>query len=77
MHQILTSLLQNDFYKFNMGNCIYHQHQNKKVRWAFKCRSQEFEVNGKKVYFTPEMVEEIKRQVKMWCNLRFKEDELE
>jgi len=77
MHQILTSLLQNDFYKFNMGNCIYHQHQNKKVRWAFKCRSQEFAINHKKVYFTPEMVEEIKRQVKLWCNLRFKEYELE
>lgn len=69
MKQIITSLLDNDLYKFSMGQAIYHQFSDYKTTWTFKCRNKD-------VKFTPEMVEEIKEQIKTYCNLRFTEDEL-
>ena len=70
MERIITSLLETDAYKFSMGQVIYHQFSDYKTTWTFKCRN-EF------VHFTPEMVEEIKHQIKLYCELRFKEEELE
>ena len=69
LHQIIKSLLELDSYKFSMGQAIYHQFSDYKTTWTFKCRNQD-------VYFTPEMVEEIKEQIKTYCTLRFTEDEL-
>lgn len=37
--------------------------------WTFKCRNKD-------VHFTKEMVDEIKAQLKAYCNLRFTEEEL-
>ncbi|MCR5602766.1 MAG: nicotinate phosphoribosyltransferase [Lachnospiraceae bacterium] len=68
--QIITSLLETDAYKFSMGQAIYHQFSDYKTTWSFKCRNED-------VHFTKEMVEEIKDQIRMYCNLRFNEDELE
>ena len=70
MKRIINSLLENDMYKFSMGQAIYHQFANYKTTWTFKCRNTD-------VKFTKEMVEEIKKQVKMYCSLTFKEKELE
>lgn len=70
MDQIINSLLETDLYKFSMGQAIYHQFSDYKTTWSFKCRNED-------VHFTPEMVEEIKDQIRMYCNLRFKEKELE
>lgn len=67
---IITSLLETDAYKFSMGQAIYHQFSDYKTTWDFKCRNTD-------VHFTKEMVEEIKEQIRMYCNLRFSEDELE
>ena len=53
-----------------MGQAIYHQFSDYKTTWSFKCRNEE-------VHFTAEMIEEIKNQIKLYCDLRFKEDELE
>ncbi len=69
MDQIITSLLETDTYKFSMGQAIYHQFPSYTTTWSFKCRNED-------VFFTPEMVEEIKNQIKAYCGLRFKEDEL-
>ncbi|MCR5178978.1 MAG: nicotinate phosphoribosyltransferase [Lachnospiraceae bacterium] len=69
MKQIITSLLENDLYKFSMGQAIYHQFPGYKATWDFKCRNSD-------VRFTPEMVEEIKRQIAMFCELSFTEEEL-
>ena len=69
MDQIITSLLSQDFYKFSMGQAIYHQFSDYKTTWTFKCRN-------KGVHFTSEMVNEIKKQIRAYCNLRFTEDEL-
>ena len=56
LNQIITSLLETDLYKFSMGQTIYHQFTSYKTTWTFKCRNQD-------VFFTPEMVEEIKEQI--------------
>ena len=62
--QIINSLLETDLYKFSMGQAIYHQFPGYKTTWSFKCRNTD-------VRFTPEMVEEIKEQIKAYCDLRF------
>lgn len=69
--QIITSLLDNDLYKFNMGQCLLHQYADANVVWQFKNRDAETRK------FTPEMVEEIKEQVQAFCDLRFKKEELD
>lgn len=68
--QIINSLLETDMYKFSMGQTIFHQFTSYKTTWTFKCRNKD-------VHFTEEMVEEIKEQVKAFCQLRFTEEELE
>ena len=70
MEQIIKSLLENDMYKFSMGQAIYHLYSDYKTTWTFKCRNEN-------VKFTKEMVKEIKRQIRLYCGLRFKADELE
>ena len=70
MHQIITSLLETDMYKFSMGQAIYHQFSEYKTTWSFKCRNTD-------VHFTDEMVDEIIRQIKLYCKLNFTEEELE
>ncbi len=70
MEQIITSLLETDAYKFSMGQAIYHQFSDYKTTWSFKCRNTD-------VHFTKEMVEEIKHQINLYCNLRFNEEELD
>lgn len=69
MNPIISSLLETDLYKFSMGQAIFHQFSDYKTTWTFKCRNQD-------VFFTKEMVEEIKEQIKAYCNLRFTEEEL-
>lgn len=68
--QIITSLLETDMYKFSMGQAIYHQFSAYKTTWTFKCRNED-------VFFTEEMVEEIREQIKAYCGLRFNEEELD
>ena len=70
LNPIITSLLETDMYKFSMGQAIYHQFSDYKTTWSFKCRNTD-------VHFTPEMVEEIRNQIKAYCDLRFNEKELE
>ncbi len=70
MERIINSLLETDMYKFSMGQAIYHQFSDYKTTWSFKCRNEN-------VRFTSEMVDEIRRQIRLYCELRFNEDELE
>ncbi len=69
LNPIINSLLENDMYKFSMGQTIFHRFTDYKTTWSFKCRNTD-------VRFTHEMVEEIKEQVQHYCGLRFTEDEL-
>lgn len=66
---VIKSLLENDAYKYSMGQAIFHQHNGKVTHWSFKCRNKD-------VKFTPEMVQEIKEQIAAYCKLRYTEDEL-
>ena len=68
--RIINSLLETDLYKFSMGQAIYHQFPSYETIWSFKCRNTD-------VKFTEEMVEEIREQIKAYCQLRFQEDELQ
>ena len=70
MERIINSLLETDMYKFSMGQAIYHQFSDYKTTWTFKCRNKD-------VHFTREMVEEIGRQIRLYCELRFTENELD
>lgn len=70
LEQIITKLTDNDLYKFNMGQVIYRKFPSHMTTWTFKCRN-------KSVFFTKEMVEEIREQIKAYCNLKFTEEELE
>lgn len=69
LHPIICSLLETDLYKFSMGQAIYHQFPDYKTTWTFKCRNRD-------VKFTPEMVNEIRDQIREYCKLRFTESEL-
>ena len=60
--QIINSLLETDLYKFSMGQAIFHQASEYETTWTFKCRNRD-------VKFTPEMMEEIKEQVKAFSAL--------
>ena len=70
MNPIIDSLLETDLYKFSMGQAIYHNFPDYTTTWTFKCRNKD-------VKFTKEMVDEIRKQILAYCDLTFKEDELE
>ena len=70
LERIINSLLETDLYKFSMGQAAYHQFPSYTTRWEFKCRNTD-------VYFTPEMVNEIREQIEAYCTLRFTEEELD
>lgn len=66
---IFKSLLENDQYKFNMGNIIFKRFNNYTTTWSFKCRNED-------VRFTPEMIQEIREQIYHFCSLTFTYKEL-
>lgn len=69
---MIHSLLENDMYKFSMGQCIYNNFADYNVTWRFKFRNwAEF---GK---VTPAMLQIIKDRVNDYCLLRFCEWELD
>lgn len=67
---IITSALEQDMYKYSMGQGIFHQFPGYMTTWTFKCRNKD-------VKFTPEMVDEIREQIKAFCNLTYTDEELE
>lgn len=69
LHPIISSLLETDLYKFSMGQAIFHKFADTTTKWTLKIRNED-------VVFTPEMVEEIRDQLKAYSDLRFTEDEL-
>lgn len=67
---MITSLLENDLYKFNMGQVIWRSFQNYTTTWTFKCRNED-------VLFSQDTVQEIRDQIKHYCSLRFTQSELD
>lgn len=71
MDQIITSLLENDMYKFSMGQCIHNRFPEDTVTWRFRFR------NWKELGpVTGDMVAEMRRQADAYCSLSFTEEEL-
>lgn len=71
MEQIVHSFLDTDLYKFSMGQLAMRKYGDANVEWKFVCRNKD-------VHFTPEMVEEIKRQIQLYCNnVQYTKEELE
>ena len=67
---IIKSLLENDLYKFSMGQAIWSQFPSYTTKWEFRCRNKD-------VVFTQAMIGEIREQINAYCDLRFTEDELD
>ena len=70
LEPIIVSLLDTDFYKFNMNQVIFHKLTHANGEYYFKCRKSD-------VVFSDEMVEEINAQIDHLCTLRFKKKELD
>lgn len=64
--QVITSMLDTDFYKLTMMQGVLHQYPNAQVEWAFKCRNSEDLVPH---------IDEIRRQINLLSNLRLTVDE--
>lgn len=70
LEPIIESLLDTDFYKFNMNQLMFHKYQEPIGEYHFKCRNND-------VIFTEEMLEEINEQIDHLCTLTFKKEELD
>lgn len=66
---IITSLLQNDLYKFTMGQVAFHRFPDKFVAYRFKCRNKGVNL----VLYMKEIEEEIQE----YCKLRLTVEECE
>ncbi|WP_028330686.1 nicotinate phosphoribosyltransferase [Brachyspira alvinipulli] len=69
MEPIIISLLDTDLYKFTMQQCALRQFSDVWVRYVFKSRNI--------LEWTKDMHEEFLAQIKHFCNLTFKKDELD
>lgn len=68
---IITSLLDNDLYKFTMLQAMLHQFPQTHGVYRFRCRN-----NNEAVYPLADIKESLEQQLDMLCELRFLEDEL-
>jgi len=65
---IINSLLDQDFYKFTMGNVIYSSFSNTKCKFKFKNRT--------KNYNLAKFADALKEEIAHLCNLTFTDDEI-
>ena len=70
LEPIIESLLDTDFYKFNMNQLMFHKYQEPIGEYHFKCRNKD-------VKFSEEMLQEINEQIDHLCTLTFKKEELD
>lgn len=69
---IITSLLDNDLYKFTMLQAMLHQFPQTHGVYRFRCRN-----NEETLYPLADIKEDLEQQLDSLCELRFLEDELE
>jgi nicotinate phosphoribosyltransferase len=67
---VITSLLDNDLYKFTMWQAMLHRHPQTVAEYEFTCRNQP-------QYPLADLVHEVNAQLDHLCTLRFAEDELD
>jgi nicotinate phosphoribosyltransferase len=66
---IINSLLDQDFYKFSMGQVVLHHFPHFWVKYRFKCRNNA-------IPWTQKMADDIVSELQHFCALKFSEDEL-
>jgi len=71
---MVKSLLDSDAYKWSMGQCYHHQWSSDHATWDFKARN--VGENSKHEKYTAEDREEIVKQIKAYCSLRYEDEEL-
>ena len=64
--KLITSLLDNDLYKFTMQQYAFHNQPDAKVKYRFKCRSDVNILNLKEI---------IENQIQHYCNLSLSDEE--
>ncbi len=67
---IITSMLDNDLYKFTMMQAVLHQHSGAVVEYLFKCRTESID-------FRPYVGDIIKNINRMCREVRFMKEDLE
>lgn len=67
---IITSMLDNDLYKFTMMQAVLHQHPSTSVEYLFKCRTENID-------FRPYVGDIIKNVNRMCRDLYFTKEDLE
>lgn len=70
MKQIITSMLDTDFYKISMQQCVFHQYPRANVKYVFKCRNKDIKLGGS-------MIPDIKEQVEAMANVTLTKQEKE
>jgi nicotinate phosphoribosyltransferase len=65
---IITSLLDTDLYKFTMMQVVLHHFPGAQVEYRFKCRTPDIDL--------VQCIDEIRKEIKSLCTLRFLEHEL-
>lgn len=69
MQAIVTSLLENDLYKFPMWQTMLHRRPEASAEYAFVCRSTP-------QYPLAELLDDVQQQLAQLCSLQFSDDEL-
>jgi nicotinate phosphoribosyltransferase len=67
---VVTSLLENDLYKFTMWQALLHSHPGARAEYAFVCRNRP-------LFPLAELRDEVAEQVDHLCTLAFTRDELD
>ncbi|PKB24077.1 nicotinate phosphoribosyltransferase [Janthinobacterium sp. 64] len=67
---VVSSLLENDLYKFTMWQALLHSHPAAHAEYEFTCRN-------KPQYALSELADELNHQLDHLCTLRFSEEELD
>lgn len=68
---IIQSLLDTDFYKFTMGQFVFNNYPNTRVRYAFKCRTKNVNL------LSHISLRDIQRELDATRDLTFRKDQLE
>jgi nicotinate phosphoribosyltransferase len=69
MYQIITSLLDTDLYQLTVMQAVWEKFPNANVKYKLFFR--------KDVFFSPEMAKEVSKQIKLYCDLKFGNEELD
>lgn len=66
---VISYLTQTDAYKFSMAQLYFHKRPNEYAKWEFKCRTKDVHLGY--------MYNDVVREVKHLCTLRFQDWEIE